>query len=103
MSLRHCGSPPSGVQDGMVEEVKKEYGHDLKKSYDELPTQNQVLDAHQYDVLARASKIYDKPKGFEYVSVIDAVSALRYFPNLGTLREIATKVIEFSPLNAREP
>jgi hypothetical protein len=31
----------------------------------------------------RAHKIYDKPKGFEYVSVGDAVTALRDFPDLG--------------------
>ena len=85
------------------DQVKKEYGHDLKKSYDQLPTQNQILDAAQYEVLVHASKIYDKPKGFEYVSVGDAVTALQDFPDLGVLRGIANKVIESSPLEGSEP
>jgi hypothetical protein len=83
--------------------VKKEYGHNLKKSYDDLPTQNKTLDPAEYEVLVRANKIYDKPKGFEYVSIGDAVTALRDFPDLGVLRHIATKVVKSSPLEGREP
>jgi hypothetical protein len=83
--------------------VKKEYGHNLKKSYDDLPTQNKTLGPAEYEVLVRANKIYDKPKGFEYVSIGDAVTALRDFPDLGVLRDIATKVAKSSPLEGREP
>jgi hypothetical protein len=75
-------------------EVKKEFGHDLKKSYDALPTTEKVLNSGEYAELVRASEIYDVPnKGFEYVSVGDAVTGLSNFPSLTVLEAIAAKVI----------
>jgi hypothetical protein len=44
------------------------------------------------------TKSTTSPKGFEYVSIGDAVTALRDFPDLEVLRGIATKVIQSSPL-----
>ncbi|MDS4027377.1 MAG: hypothetical protein RKO25_10395 [Candidatus Contendobacter sp.] len=76
-------------------EVKKEFGHDLKKSYDALPHSAKVLDSSEYAELVRASEIYNVPnKGFEYVSVSDAVTRLRSFPSLTVLEAIASKVID---------
>ena len=75
-------------------EVKKQYGHNLKKSYDDLPATEKNLDAAEYLELAHASDIYDIPnKGFEYVSVGDAVTALKNFPDLAVLERIASKLI----------
>jgi hypothetical protein len=91
------------LQSKTRDEVKKEYWHNLEKSYDELPNGNHILDPSEYEVLVHANRIYDKPKGFEYVSIDDAVGALRGFPSLAALRGIATKVIESSPLEGREP
>ena len=85
------------------DEVKTKFWHNLQKSYDQLPTKNRILSPAEYAVLLSANKIYDKPKGFEYVSVNDSVTALRDFPNLGVLRGIAAKVIECSPLEGPEP
>jgi hypothetical protein len=76
-------------------EVKNQYGHNLKKSYDELPAAARTLDPAEYAELVRASEIYDIPnKGFEYVSVGDAATALKNFPDLEILERIATKAIE---------
>jgi len=48
----------------------------------------------EYQELARASDIYDIPnKGFEYVSVFDAVTGLKNFPDLAVLERIASKLI----------
>jgi hypothetical protein len=76
-------------------EVKNQYGHNLKKAYDELSKSDQVLNVDEYRELVRASDIYDVPnKGFEYVSVKDAVTGLRDFPELAILRQIARKMIQ---------
>ena len=75
-------------------EVKKQFRHNLKKSYDALPASAKLLDAAEYTELGRASDIYDIPnKGFEYVSVGDAVTGLRNFPSLAILKRIAAKVV----------
>jgi hypothetical protein len=76
-------------------EVKMQYGHNLKKSYDELPSSAQSLAASEYTVLERASEIYDAPKkGFEYVAVGDALTELKRFPDLSVLEHVAAKLIE---------
>ncbi len=73
-------------------EVKEQYGHDLKKSYDELPSDAKLLLESEYTVLVRASGIYDD-KGFEYVAVGDALANLERFPALSALDTIAAKLI----------
>ena len=74
--------------------MKREYGHNLKKAYDNLQRQEQVLNPAEYRVLAKASTIYDLPnKGFEYVSVRNAVTGLSDFPDLQVLRLIASKLL----------
>lgn len=75
-------------------EVKKQYGHNLKKSYDELPSTDKTLDSIECTVLLHASKIYDVPnKGFEYVTVGDAVTGLKGFPDIAVLKNIAAKLV----------
>ena len=75
-------------------EVKKRYGHNLKKSYDTLQDGQRTLDTSEYEELERASAIYDNPnKGFEYVSVFDALTALESFPELAVLERIAVKLV----------
>jgi hypothetical protein len=74
-------------------QVKKQYGHNLKKAYDELQPTDKILDSTEYNVLARASEIYDIPnKGFEYVTVGDASTGLSAFPELSTLERIAERL-----------
>jgi hypothetical protein len=76
-------------------EVKKQYGHNLKKSYDELLSTDKTLDSIEYTVLLHASKIYDDPnKGFEYVTVGDAVTGLKGFPDITVLKDIAAKLVD---------
>ncbi|MEP7063775.1 MAG: hypothetical protein ABI881_15400 [Betaproteobacteria bacterium] len=75
-------------------EVKDQYGHDLKKLYDELPPDAKVLAAHESQVLNHASEIYDVPnKGFEYVSVFDAVTGYQKFPDRAVLVGIVNKLL----------
>lgn len=75
-------------------EVKKEYGHDIKKAYDDLDASERILDEIEYSQLAKASAIYDKPnKGFEYCSVYDAGRGYTNFPDLDVLDRIAHKLI----------
>jgi hypothetical protein len=76
------------------DEVRKQYGHDLRKSYDDLTVEQRILSKTEYQELVRASVIYDIPnKGFEYVSVYDAVTALENFPDLAVLEQIASSLI----------
>jgi hypothetical protein len=75
-------------------EVKKQYGHNLTKSYDELSPTDKTLDESEYSVLVHASKIYDVPnKGFEYVTVKDAVTSHKTFPDIAVLKRIAAKLV----------
>jgi hypothetical protein len=73
-------------------EIKDKYGHNLLKSYDELPNEQQILNQSEHQELKNASVIYNK-KGFEYVSVYDAVTGMKYFPSLTMLEQIATKLV----------
>ncbi len=50
------------------DEIKHEYGHDLKVAYDDLPDAQRTLDGLEYARLCVASQIYDD-KGFEYLAV----------------------------------
>lgn len=75
------------------DQVKGQYGHRLKRSYDQLPAPLQPLDAVEYQALVQADRIYNDEKGFEYVSVYDAVTALRDFPDLAALDQVAAKLI----------
>jgi hypothetical protein len=74
-------------------EVKDQYRHNLQKSYDTLPAAQRTLDASEYAVLVTANNVYDN-KGFEYVSVYDAVTGMKNFPVLVVLEQIAAKLIE---------
>ena len=74
--------------------VKRQFGHSLVKSYDALPPAAKNLNSAERGVLQHASSIYDVPrKGFEYVTMWDAVTGMREFPDLATLRCIAVKVV----------
>lgn len=76
-------------------EVKGKYGHNLVKLYDELPIEQKILEATERDTLVAANTIYDVPnKGFEYVSVFDAVTGFKSFPDLAALERIADKLLQ---------
>ena len=75
-------------------QVKKEYGHNLAKLYYDLQPGELMLEAAELQTLNTASAIYDIPnKGFEYVSVYDAVTGLDAFPELSILENIAVKAL----------
>lgn len=75
-------------------EVKKEYGHNIKRAYDDLDALEQILDEIEYSQLEKASAIYNVPnKGFEYCSVYDAATGYTNFPDLHILDRIANKLI----------
>jgi hypothetical protein len=74
-------------------EVKNQYGHNIKRAYDDLPAPSQSLDTAEYSVLVNSSHIYAN-KGFEYVSIGHAVTNLQGFPELVALEHIASKLIE---------
>ncbi len=87
LKARHLESKPRT-------EVKKEYGHNIRKAYDELDASARILDDTEYSELVRASAIYDVPnKGFEYCSVYDAGRGYTNFPDLDVLDRIAHKLI----------
>ena len=72
----------------------KKHGHNLKKLYDLLLIEEKILNKFEYEELVKASEIYDIPnKGFEYVSVYDAMTRLESFPDLLILNNIAEKLI----------
>jgi hypothetical protein len=74
-------------------DVKNNYGHDLIKSYNDLPTVDRVLSREQLSLLEKANKIY-KTKGFEYFNVGDAVRGFSDFPDLKALDALAAKIVE---------
>jgi len=73
-------------------EVKDRFGHNLFRAYAALPPAGQTLDQNEVAVLKAANKIY-MGKGFEYFSVIDAVTAFKRFPDLAALEVIAEKLV----------
>jgi hypothetical protein len=76
-------------------EVKSRYSHNLSKLYRELPVELQVLSQQECALLETASKKYDIPnKGFEYVSLSDALTAQKSFPDLGALEALAVRLVE---------
>ena len=75
-------------------QVKKDFGHDLKASYDALPVPNQILSSSEARVLEQTSLLYDtKVKAFEYLRPIDAAHAYNEFPVLEDLAQVATKLV----------
>jgi len=75
-------------------QVKKDYGHNLTKSYDALDPSEKILDMSEYAELVKASRIYDVPKkGFEYCSVYDAATGFKSFPALAVLDQIARRLL----------
>ncbi len=74
--------------------VRREYGHNLKKAYDKLPAKERRLGPIEYEVLTQASAIYDIPnKGFEYVSVWNALTGFSEYPDLQMLRLVAKELL----------
>ena len=64
--------------------VKDRYGHDLTKSYNDLPATRQTLSAEEFSLLQKVSGIY-KGNGFEYFNVGHAVRAFSNFPDFRCL------------------
>ena len=107
----------ASVQSGPPEqkrqaEVKKAYGHDLIKSYENLPVdikKKLSLSSKQLSLLEQANKIYSgkgfeelpllklankhRGKGFEYVDVGDALRGFSNFPDLKDLDELAKAIM----------
>lgn len=79
------------------DQVRRDFGHDIAAAYDALPKADQTLDSAEYSMLCLASEKYDIPnKGFEYVSVKDAVTGLNSFPDLGVLERIAERFAHYA-------
>jgi len=74
------------------DEIKNEYGHDLRKAYDELKDSEKILDDEEYSVLCEASDIYNQ-KGFEYCTTPDFIEGYKQFPDLAILDRIADKLL----------
>ena len=74
-------------------QVKKEFGHDLIKSYEALDPPEQILNASESDALKNANVIY-AGKGFEYFVPIDALTAYYRYPVLEDLDSIAKKLLD---------
>jgi hypothetical protein len=73
-------------------EVKRDFWHDLKASYDALPSSNQILSSSEVELLEQVNVLY-KSKAFEYVQPIDAVQGYRNFPVLNDLAQLARKLV----------
>lgn len=84
------------LEEKSAKDVKHLYRHNLQKLYDDLESSQQTLATSERDLLIAANGIYDT-KGFEYLSVYDAVTAYKRFPNLNELRALAIKLTSFEP------
>jgi hypothetical protein len=74
------------------EEVKADFWHDLKASYEGLPARMWTLSEDEVELLERTSQLY-KAKVFEYVSPADAGTAYSRFPPLDALTKLAKKLV----------
>ncbi len=75
------------------DDVRKDFGHDLWKLYEELPATKKVLDTNEEEVLKRTSYIYSN-KDFEYFEPEDALSGFKRYPDLDVLDRIAAKLLD---------
>ncbi len=73
-------------------QVKIDFGHDLLKSYSNLPRDMQILSQEGLGTLGAANAMY-KDKGFEYFSVIDACTGFKRAPDVTILEAIAVKLL----------
>jgi hypothetical protein len=74
-------------------QVKKEFGHDLTKSYEGLDRADQILNTSEKDVLKKANDIY-AGKGFEYFVALDALTAYSRYPDLEDLDSMAKELLD---------
>ena len=78
------------------EQVKrKPYGHNLSKLYQDLPQPLKVLTPVEEALLKMASDKYDVTgdKGFDYVSILDVLTAQKSFPKLDDLEALAVRLV----------
>jgi hypothetical protein len=75
-------------------EVKDHYGHDLVKSYSDLPAERQTLSKEEFALLKQANNIYSN-KDFEYFCVSDAATGFTRYPDLDALGNLARKVTAY--------
>ena len=73
-------------------QVKKNFGHDLKASYDALPSAKQILSSAELQLLEKANIFYTT-KAFEYVRPIDAGRGYSEFPVLNDLAQLGKKLV----------
>lgn len=76
------------------EDIKRRFGHDLKKSYRSLPEGERTLNEDEEVLLVQASHVY-KYKEFEYFRVTSAMHAFNHFPDIDALAELARKLTAF--------
>ena len=83
--------------DELKKELKHGLGHDLEAAFRRAESQgirNVVQLPNDVGSLLRTATEYYKTKGFEYFSVVDAVSGYRDLPSLDELRELASVLVE---------
>ena len=74
-------------------EVKDQFGHDLRKAYEALDTDQKILSDIELRLLCDANDIYDSNKGFEYFNPEDALNGFSRFPDLDQLDSVTRKLI----------
>jgi len=72
--------------------VKKNFSHNLGKSYGSLDPTEKILNKSEEHALQLANDIY-MDKGFEYFRLQDALTGHSQFPDLALLDSIANKLI----------
>src|SRR5262249_48053108 len=72
--------------------VKSDFRHDLKASYEALPLDKQLLTRPEVELLNKANVLY-KAKAFEYVQPFDAGTAYSHFPTVEDLARLAKRVV----------
>ena len=73
-------------------EVKTDFGHELRKSYEYLDSDQKILDDDQFELLCAANAIYAN-KGFKYFNPEHALNGYSNFPDLAQLDSVAEKLI----------
>ena len=76
--------------------VRKEFGHDLIKSYKKLDKAHQNLTIDELNLLTKANNGYigkdHTSKGFEYLPIIYLEPGSKYLPDLKALEKLARKI-----------
>jgi len=75
------------------DDVRIQFGHDLVKAYNSLPTSEQTLTLEETGLLELATRYYMNEFNFSYPTAFDAGSGFTGWPDLCALEALTLKIV----------